>query len=157
MKYLRIFIAILFLFISAFIPLIYQPRFTYKVIELANSLLTHYLLFYFPIIIIYISAIIFFIYLLKVKDNNLYWSLLFLALAADFGFAFLFDIPNRIIEYLRWRNDPERDLGLKFLYEITTARIFGWIFTFIILTGFIFLFFYFRSKFRRNISICNKI
>ncbi len=155
MKQLRIFAAILFLFIFISTPLIFQLQ-GFSVYNVPYFFL-HILIFYIPSGTVWILTLVFFIYLLLIKDNFKYWSVFFLGASSNLGAVLLFDIPGRVINYIKNAVEMRKDSYIKFLYEITLARISGWIFTFILLTGFICLFFYFRNKFKHSNSIYNKI
>ncbi|MCL5770712.1 MAG: hypothetical protein M1479_00340 [Actinobacteria bacterium] len=154
MKYFRIFIAILFFFISSAIPILYQVTLPQNMINLTSSFFFYFLLRYLPIILTTLSSIVFLVYLLKFSWNsNLYWSNFFLAFTINLSITLLIDIPIRITEHIKWINILDRDKGSDFFYEITAGRIFGWFFTFIAVVGFICLFLYFRNKYKsKNIA-----
>ena len=140
--------AILFLFIFMSTPPIFQLSGFY-VVNIPYFL--HFLLFYLSPAIVWLATLGFFIYMLLAKDDMKYWSIFFLAITTNLGLILLFDIPKRIVAYLDWKNSKDSDMG--FLYNITTARIFGWIFTLIIVIGFICLYFYFRSKYKSKVLL----
>lgn len=157
MKYFRIFIAVLFFFISAAIPVLYQSRLPNNVIHSTSSSFIFTILFYFPFIISVILSIVFLVYLLRFSGNgNLYWSIFFLVFAVNLFITLLIDIPARVIGHIEWMNFPNRDKELDFLYKLTLARGVGWFFTFIAIVGFICLFLYFRSKHKSKIT-ANKL
>ena len=123
MKYGRIFIAILYFVIFSIIASI-AYRFAYLNASIDNYYLQH--------ISIFIPTLIFFIYLLRIKNNNLYWSILFLAISVNTAIIIILNIISRIM--------------LKEIYPIDISKIFVWVFGIACVIGFITL--YFRSKYK---------
>ena len=134
MKYLKIFIAILYLVFGGIIS------FAWPVLNYRNILL-----FNFPFLpqIVFIATLIsFFIYLVRIKDSYLYWSIFFLALTVNYGIIIVFNISNKIYDYILWGTDKSSWFG-EFI-----PHIFVWIFSAIVIIGFTFLYLYFKCRFR---------
>ena len=136
MKYLKIFISILYLVIGSLISFI-NPILAYRNI----------LLFDFPLLpqIFFIATLIgFFIYLVRIKDNSLYWSIFFLALTVNYCIIIIFSISNKINDYFLL------DANKSHLNKAFIPYIITWIFIIIITIGFSLLHLYFKNKYRKK-------
>ena len=138
MKYLKIFIAILYLVFGGIIS------FAWPVLAYSNILLfNRYLL---PQAFFLAILIGFFIYLLRIKDNDLYWSIFFLSLTINYAIIIIFNISNKIYKYIIWDKD-----GLPWFNEFF-PYIFIWILSAVSIIGFILLHFYFKSRYRNKLK-----
>ncbi len=138
MKYLKIFIAILYLVTATIISFAW-PVLNYKNILLFN-------IYFFPQAIFIATLIGFFIYLIRIKDDNLYWSIFFLSLTISYAIIIVFNISDKIYNYIVW--DKE---SLSWVYKFL-PYIFVWIISFIAIIGFILLHFYFKSRYRKKLK-----
>lgn len=136
MKYGRVFVAILYFIIFTIIAAT-AFKFAYipgKTID--TSIPNNY---YLQHITLFVPTLIFFIYLLRIKNNNLYWGILFLAIDVDTAIIILLNVISRTM--------------LNGIFPISVTNIFIWVFGMVCVIGFTTLCFYFRNKYKSTIKI----
>ena len=139
MKYLRIFISILYLIIGAVIS------FLWPILDFRGNIIVLNL-YGIPQAVFLATIIGFFVYLIRIKDNNLYWSILFLSLTINYAIFIVFNISNKIYEYIVW------DKTKLPWFDEFLPYIIIWIISFIALIGLILLHFYFKSRYRKKLK-----
>jgi len=137
-KYAKVFISILYLIIGAAIS------FLWPILEFRGKIITLNL-YGIPQAIFFTTIIGFFIYFIRIKDKNLYWSILFLSLTINCSIFLIFNIASKIFDYYVWDK-----VKLPWFNEFL-AYIIIWIIFTVVIIGLILLHFYFKSRYRKKL------